>query len=203
VPEPARCCIPRRLRQPARSRCPGRDGVADIDQPAPPPSRLHPPATSQAAQILLHPLCGRAAQRTLTGRLHPLAASRPNPRRDHQLDRRPLPLRTMRQRPPPHHRRHRPCDISESQWRPRHPGLCPDRQRHGLTTDRLAAKADATNSKTNCAASASPRSTQPNHPTNCGKVGVFTDQVESGIHEARLPEAAHSALNLSGGISGL
>ena len=58
---------------------PSADAVAGIDQLAPQPSRPHHPATSQAPQILLRPLCGRAAQRTLAGRLHPLAAVRPNP----------------------------------------------------------------------------------------------------------------------------
>jgi transposase InsO family protein len=43
----------------------------------------------------------------------------------------------------------------------------------------------------------------PHHLTTCGKVGVFTDQEGCGIHEARPPETAHSALNLSGGFSGL
>ena len=64
------------------------------------------PGPVQATQELLHPLRGRAAQRDLAVRLHPLPAHPPRRptrrgRRDHHLARRPLPLRPCTSPPTP------------------------------------------------------------------------------------------------------
>ena len=52
--------------------------------------------------------------------------------RDHLLARRPLPLRAVRDRPPPDHRRDRGRHVRRRRCPARVPGLDPDRQRHGL-----------------------------------------------------------------------
>ncbi len=79
--------------------------LADPDRP-----RLRHPAAPQAPQEQLHPVPGRAAQRALADRPHPLDARRRHRRRDRQLDRRPLPLLPRQPRPhrPQGHRRRHP-----------------------------------------------------------------------------------------------
>ena len=67
------------------------------------------PDPSKRPEVLLHPLRGRAAQRDLAIRLHPLPAHPPRRptrrgRGDHHLARRPLPLRPAHLRPRPDHR---------------------------------------------------------------------------------------------------
>ena len=83
--------------------------------PAPPRPR-HPRA-AQAAHVLLHPVRGRAAERVLAVRLHPLAARRRHRHRDLVLARRPLPLRPVRHRP----RAESPARSSSTPSAPRSP----------------------------------------------------------------------------------
>ena len=83
--------------------------VAGHDQPDPGPGRCGHPGPVEAAEVLLHPVRGRAAERVLAVRLHPLpadptATAARHRLRDHHLARRPLPLRPARHRPPPGHR---------------------------------------------------------------------------------------------------
>jgi hypothetical protein len=88
---------------------PRRDPVARDDQPDPGPPRHRDPRPVQTAQVVLHPVRSRAAQRDLAVRLHPLPAHLPRRHsrrghRDHHLARRPLPLRPAHLSPRPHHR---------------------------------------------------------------------------------------------------
>ena len=89
--------------------------VAGHDPPDPgPPRRLVTPEPRKRPKSSYIRFAGRAAQRDLAVRLHPLPAHPPRRqprtarRRDHHLARRPLPLRPARLRPRPDHR-HRSC----------------------------------------------------------------------------------------------
>ena len=142
-------------------------GVPGHHRPLPDPGRPGRPGAEEEAQVLLHPLPGRDAQRDLAGRLHPLPAHptrRPTRRRhrDPDLARRPLPLRPLGHRPPPGHRPDRAGHLPRNRCRARDPRLDADRQRHGLHHPPLPGKrapAPATASRPSCAASASSRRT--------------------------------------------
>ena len=95
------------------------------------------PGPVEATEVLLHPVRGRAAQRDLAVRLHPLPAHPPRrqPRRrhrDHHLARRPLPLRPAHLRPRPGHRPDRARHLPQTAGQHGYPGIHADRQRHGL-----------------------------------------------------------------------
>ena len=81
-----------------------RVGLDDLAGPDPPRVR-HPP-TAETTPGVVAPVRRRAAQRTLAGRHHPLAARRRHRRGDPQHPRRPLPARPGVATPAPHH--HRP-----------------------------------------------------------------------------------------------
>ena len=104
---------------------------------APGHRRTGHPRTEEEAEVLLHPLPSRPAQRVLAGRLHPLPAHPPRgpTRRRHRdpvLARRPLPLRPVRTRPPPSDRTNRARRVPQRHCHPRDPGLHAYRQRHGV-----------------------------------------------------------------------
>src|SRR4029453_3632064 len=78
-----------------RAGCPGVPGGArggdDLADPAPP--RGHPGAAAEATEVVLCPVRGGDAQRTVADRRRPLAALRRHRRGDPQPARRPLPAR--------------------------------------------------------------------------------------------------------------
>ena len=95
------------------------------------------PEPKKRPRVVLHQVRGGDAQRDLAVRLHPLPPHqlRWQPRRrrrDHHLARRLHPLRPAHQRPRPDHHRHRQDHLPQSRRSARHPGVHPDRQRHGL-----------------------------------------------------------------------
>ena len=148
---------------PPDRRCPGRRSRD------PEPSRPGGPGADEEAQVLLHPLRRRAAQRDLAVRLHPLPAHPPRRStrrglRDPDLARRLLPLRPHGHRAPPGHR---PDSADEPSAKPLHrTGFPPP---HSPTTAWSTppgcparagrAPAPATGSRPNCAVSTSSRRT--------------------------------------------
>src|SRR3954451_2094553 len=112
-------------------------GVQGDDLALPDQGRAGGAGAEEEAEVVLHPVPSRDAQRDLAGRLHPLPTPSPrrSPRRGHRdpdLARRLFPLRPLRHRPPPSHRTDSAGHLPRHRCRARNPCLHTHRQRHGL-----------------------------------------------------------------------
>ena len=179
----------------------GTEPVAGHHQPDPGPRRHGDPGPVEAAEVVLHPVRSRPAERVLAVRLHPLPAHPPRrpPRApdagDHQLARRPLPLRPARHRPRPGHRTDRACRPSgkpltcTDTQHPRSPTTawctppaCPARPRRAAATRSSPSCTDSTSSR---------RTARPNHPTTCGKVERFQQTLKKWLRAQRPQPTTH------------
>ncbi len=168
-------------------------GVARDRQPLPGPPRAGHPGPGQAAPVVVCPVRGRAAQPVLAIRFHPVPAGRRSRRRDLDMARRPFPLRPVRHRAPPGHRSGRAGCLPGGQRAARHPGLHPDRQRHGLHHPPARARQQPPGSRT-----APPRCSaengKPNHPQTQGKVERFQQTLKKWLAARPAQPAAIAAL---------
>ncbi len=149
------------------------------------PAGLCHPAAPQAAQELVAAVPGRAAQRVLAGRHHPLGARRRQRRGDPQRHRRPLPpagrVAGVRDR--------QAADVVETSISPPPTTACP--RRCSPTTAPSSPPRRATGpapSSSSCSRSASTTSTPaPTTPRPAGKSNASTRPSRNGSPSSRRP----------------
>ncbi len=145
------------------------------------------PGAEEAAEVVLHPVRGRATERDLAVRLHPLPPHPPRAapwrrHRDHHLARRPLPLRPARLRTPPGHRTNRPAHLPKAADQHGYPAST--LTDNGMVyTVRLAGGRGGRNALENELRRPGivQKNSRPNHPTTCGKVERFQQTMKNWL----------------------
>ncbi|HET9896527.1 MAG TPA: integrase core domain-containing protein [Streptosporangiaceae bacterium] len=136
---------------------------------------------------------GRAAERVLAVRLHPLPSSRRDGHRDPDLARRPLPLRPVRHRVRPRHRPRRPEGIPGRRYRARSPASTLTDNGMVFTT-RFSGGKGGRNALENelRGLGIKQKNGKPNHPQTQGKVERFQQALKNWL-AAQTPQPADLA----------